>query len=482
MRTSIFKQYITLLLLLTGVLYSCKKSFLELDPKGKLIAKNTNDYNLMLNNTYFDVSGADGQVILGDEVTSVQPYYNNMSTLRSKRYFEYSDDIYQANESGTEFSVLMSQLYVYNIIINEVMDAQGGTEEQKKTYLAEALTNRAWIYFMLINYYGKPYREATAATDPGFPIVTKADVNQAKFERASVKAVYDFIIGDLQAAIPFLPLSGGNRIRVCRSGAEAILGKVYLFMGRYQDGLTQMNSAFSHLPTAYPVGLYNYNSTLAIGGKWGYNPVSTPQSYIFGVTLVPENQEVLFAKQYLNSYTFYLNDLLLTARAAALYGVNDQRLKLYAKNYFGGAVIRAGAFRKVGFLAAQIGMTMPDMYLMMAEMKARTGDVSGARADLETFRKNRMPDADAGVDLTDQTEMVKFIIDERIREFALQGYRWFDMRRLSTDPIFEGATYTHQALSESGTVISSFPLKPERLTLRFPAKVIDANPGMPNNP
>ena len=70
----------------------------------------------------------------------------------------------------------------------------------------EAMAGRAWTYFLLINYYGKPYSAATAATDPGFPIIQVADVTTTTFTRASVQEVYDFIIKDLTTAIPNLHL------------------------------------------------------------------------------------------------------------------------------------------------------------------------------------------------------------------------------------------------------------------------------------
>jgi hypothetical protein len=480
MKNSISKIYAIFFLLMVSGFVSCKKSFLEVDPKGKLIAKNANDYNLMLNNAFFNVE-TDGQIFMGDDVVSAQPYYDNMSTTRVKRYFQYADVIYEPNEDGTEFKSLMSSLYVYNVIINEVMGSEGGTDDLKKSYRAEALTNRAWVYFMLINYYGKPYNEATAATDPGFPIITTADVTNNKFERASVKAVYDFIVEDLQTAIPSLPISAGNRTRVSKSTAEALLAKVYLFMGKYKDGLGQINNAFSNLPVNYQVKLYDYNIMLTIGGEWGYNPVLTPMTYLLGVSGIPDNLEVLMAKQYPNLYTSFINDILVSPKVVGLYGPKDLRLRLLGQ-YLGGSAIKGGAMRRIGPYATQMGMSMPDMYLMKAEMKARTGDVAGASTDLKTFRENRMPVADAGVNITDQTAMIKFIIDERIREFAVQGYRWFDMRRLSVDPIFAADTYSHQVLSATGVVEATFPLKPERLTLRLPAKVINANPGMVNNP
>ena len=111
--------------------------------------------------------------------------------------------------------------------------------------------------------------------------------------------------------------------------------------------------------------------------------------------------------------------------------------------------------------------------------------MSGAIADVETLRKNRMPVADAPVPVDtagNQTNLIKFIIDERIREFALEGYRWYDMRRLSVDPLFAGMNFTHTLYNANGTT-TVFTLKqPSRLVLMFPRNVADANPEMQNNP
>lgn len=470
-----------LFLLLITVFCACKKSFLEIEPKKKLVATTASDYNLLLNNNKYVVN-ADGQVYMGDEVTTTAANYSAFESIRDKRYFEYKANIYEANEDGTEVKDLLSQLYVFNKVAGEVMNATGD-EQDKASYRAEALTNRAWIYFMLVNYYGKPYNEASSTTDLAFPIITVADVTQTKFARATVAEVYSFIINDLKTAIPDLALSKGIRVRVTKAAAEALLGKVYLFMGKYSDALIQMNNAFEHLPTGFTMALADYNSTLAIGGSWGYDPVDSPFDVIFGEMDIAGNTEVLFAKQQYNFNTSTDANILLSPAAYSLYGVGDQRLKLYSPYAAGGdPIVTPGVYRKIGVLNNQIGMTLPDMYLIRAEVKARTGDLTGAKADLETLRKKRMPATAASVNISNATAMIKFVIDERIREFALQGYRWFDMRRLSVDPIFSGASYSHQILSETGTVVSNYPLSLDRMTLKIPQKIIDANPGMTNNP
>ena len=191
------KKYTVLLLL---SLMACKKSFLEVLPKGKVIAVSYRDYELLLNNPNLLNTGADAQLLLGDEVTAIDPYYSGL-TLREQRLFTWSDQIYQPDENSPETSGPLASIYTYNKIINEVIDAPDGTSQQKSMVLAEALAGRAWTYFLLINYYGKPYQSSTAATDPGFPIITTADITVNRFTRASVQEVYDLITGDLQKDI-----------------------------------------------------------------------------------------------------------------------------------------------------------------------------------------------------------------------------------------------------------------------------------------
>src|SRR5258708_36795354 len=61
-----------------------------------------------------------------------------------------------------------------------------------------------------------------------------------------------------------------------------------------------------------------------------------------------------------------------------------------------------------------------------------------------------------------QTDLIKFIIDEGTREFAVLGYNWFTIRRLSLDPIFANTVYTHTVYNADGTVEKTFTLTPKR--------------------
>ena len=317
-------KYIPIICLFLFALSACKKEFLEITPRGNLIAQKTHDYDLLLNNLDLLNILTDAQVPMGDEMAAIEPYFSG-SPIRTQRLFRWDADIYEPEQNATEMTVPMRNVYTYNKIINEVLDSEDGTEAEKKSIRAEALAGRAWTYFLLINYYGKPY-SASSDTDLGYPIVTEADVTETQYSRASVKEVYDFIVNDLQTAIPDLPAAPWHRLRMSRAAARAMLGKVYLTMGEYQLAADQLDGALADLSAAtVPVGLYNYNSTFGPGGS--FLPIG-----LFGprYPAVPDNQENIYSKQYINPWAFSSSELPVSSPTIALYQSSDHRLNFYS--------------------------------------------------------------------------------------------------------------------------------------------------------
>jgi SusD family. len=468
-------KYIPLLL----VLFACKKSFLEIDPKGKLVAKTVNDYDLLLNNNDFlNTGGANAQVFLGDEVAAAEPYFAT-SEPRTQRLFQWEPVVYEPQEDAAETSALLRQLYVYNKIINEIGDAGNGTEARKNAIRAEARAGRAWVYFQLINYFGKPYNPASAASDPGFPVIKAADVTATQFNRAPVQEVYDFIIDDLVTAIPDLPVQTSYRLRMAKPAAEALLGKVYMFMGQFDKALPLLDDALDHLQSAsISIQLIDYNTAFAPGGM--FLPIS-----FFGPTtpVIGDDPETIYARQFSN-FWITSSELVINPATVALFGASDLRLNFYANTPFPiGPEYPAGLLRRTGPLTTSYGVVLPDVILLRAECRARTNDLAGAVADVESLRLKRMPAADAPVPAeasATQKKMIEYILDERIREFASQGVRWYDMRRLSVDPLFANIQYSHTVYAEDGTP-RTIDMPAERLVLKMPPKIMNENPGMEDN-
>ncbi|WP_163407095.1 RagB/SusD family nutrient uptake outer membrane protein [Flavobacterium ajazii] len=478
------KQYIksVVLLMIAVITGSCGEDYLEVVPKGSLIAQKVSDYERLLDDPALNTF-SNGLVPMGDEVAAVEPFFSN-ADIRNQRLFRWDDEIYNAGQTPEELTNL-NAVYTYNKVIAEVMKATDGTDTQKRALLAEAKIGRAISYFTLINYYGKPYDASTAGSNLGYPINKESDITLTNFTRNTVKEVYDFILSDITEAIPDLPAVLSKRNRASKMAGEALLGKVLMFKGEFTEASNHLQSAIDLMSSSnLTVELYNYNDTFSDEGAF------MPINFFFGPTypIAKDNQEVIYDKSNTNIWAFIQNEIVIKPETAQLYKSSDLRLNFFTNTQAFGfePVYTKGMLRRYGPLGNQIGVTIPDLILLSIEAKARLGSQQSAVADLENFRANRMPADDASIPVdvaADQDKLVKYIFEERIREFSVCGYRWLDMRRLLVDAKYSNlVNYTHDVYDEQGNLLSSHQLKPERLVLRFGQKVKAQNPNLIENP
>jgi starch-binding outer membrane protein, SusD/RagB family len=128
------------------------------------------------------------------------------------------------------------------------------SDNLKKNYIAEAKVVRAISYYGLAQLYCRPYLNPGGNT-LGLPLRLTA-VKSSGFndlERASLTAVYDQIIKDLNEAEPDLVSDHGtaalNTTRAHKNTAIAFKTRVLLTMGRYADVITEANKL---VPAAAP--------------------------------------------------------------------------------------------------------------------------------------------------------------------------------------------------------------------------------------
>nr|WP_199080710.1 RagB/SusD family nutrient uptake outer membrane protein [Pedobacter sp. ASV19] len=491
---NISKKKIVMLIVICIALTGCKK-FLEIDPKGKVLAKKLEHYNGLFNNTLlngfqnlkmtsttnattgelgysFSILGeVEAPFYMSDDMMANPSTFQNYSQIEQKSY-KWADDIYLPDDNAAEWGTMYIHNYVYNVIVNGVMNAEDGTEAEKKALQAEARVARAYMHFWVAQLFAKPFNENTAANDPGIPIVTEASTETAGYNRASVKATYDFIVNEINVAIPYLSPTTVSRGRISQLAAYSILGEVYFNMGKYAEALTPLKKAFDLVNTSkVPISLYNYNTKV---NDWYISFFPN-----LGLTNFPnpfDSYETIFVEQTAAPvYSAFSSLAVLTPETYSLFGPDDQRKKAFSnKGLF--SSLQLPGYQRSGPLTVNLGPTLPNLYLMKAECEARGGQLSDAENDLETLRKNRMPDASAQVQYSGQQELVKLILRERILEFAATGRRWFDMRRL-----FDDVNYNN--IHGSRTVDSKvYTLNKNRLTLKIPPMILNYNPSMPNNP
>ena len=109
------------------------------------------------------------------------------------------------------------------------------------------------------------------------------------------------------------------------------------------------------------------------------------------------------------------------------------------------------------------------MYLIAAECEARVGSAYEALRLLNHLRDYRIVDNHPLL-ISDRTELVRAVLDERQREFLFRGFfRIVDLKRRALDPDF-AVTVTHY--DEKGNPVVASPTSPDYLRVPLPAKVL----------
>ncbi|HMG94016.1 MAG TPA: RagB/SusD family nutrient uptake outer membrane protein [Chryseolinea sp.] len=124
---------------------------------------------------------------------------------------------------------------------NEVIDGSANTKDISDATLArlvgEAKFLRAWSYYEWVTLWG------------GVPLITSVpqSIADASQPRASVDEIYTFLINDLTAIQPDLPLSysGKDVGRATRGAAQALLGRVYMTKGDYAAAKTELLKVYN---------------------------------------------------------------------------------------------------------------------------------------------------------------------------------------------------------------------------------------------
>jgi len=320
----------------------------------------------------------------------------------------------------------------------------------KTAMAAEARFLRAFCYFDLIRWFGRvPLIERTMTAPEA-----------AKIPRTPVTEVYDFIISDLEQAIPDLPPSydAANYGRASKYGAKALLGLVYMTRSSPTYGidgatlgLNEWDKAYQQLNDIKTSGLYvfgaDYEAIFKVEGNANKENVLTipytqslPLS-VGGNFMVELGYEPYFASFNLSAQgsleakeisTEFLNmfaatDKRKTFGIATSYTVASGTYKgSYTLPVFKKYIdpTRYGNGREdwgVDFMVIRY----TDVLMMMAECTLHGG--GGSQTDVDGIVNQVRTRAGVAANAANIT--LDELFAERRKEFFSEGNRWFDLIR-----------------------------------------------------
>ncbi|SEV99393.1 RagB/SusD family nutrient uptake outer membrane protein [Chitinophaga arvensicola] len=416
-------------LVITGTV-SCKK-YLEIVPKGQKIPQTFEDYQALVESSDAHVFDYDKQNMIANDfylLASAQITVN-LSSINFN-WKEASDRVqYTVDDGG--YNAAYKGIFVYNVLVNNVKNATTGTQADKDRLIAQAKVGRSMLYFYLITSYAKMYDPATAATDPGVFLNT-SDNMEATMKQVSVKEMYDFILNDLNEALPFLPEKPVDAFFAGKGAGYALLSRVHLFMKDYASAATFAEEALKQNSALFDyVNYYNENKVLADGSATSIN---IPR-YEFKN---PENYNFNYGSQYMRSQGMYLS--MLRNSDSTQYDKGDARLKVnYVNVMFG--IEKIWAYRRLDDVNAA-GIRTPEMYYIKAECLARAGKYADAMSALNTVRRKRIiPAFYTDVTASNLNDAIALIRREFKCEYRGTGMVYLDLRRFNNDLQFK-ATVT----------------------------------------
>ncbi len=349
-----------------------------------------------------------------------------------------------------------------NLILVNIDDASG-PQDHKDAIIGQAKALRAYSYFYLIRYFQHTY--AIAQDMPGVPIYTEpASADATGNPRASVSDVYDFILEDLQEAIPLLENynRGERKTTIDRNVALGILAEVYLTMNRWNEAAEAANAAregYSLMSAAdFQAGFNDINNH-----EWMWGALQTQDQNMGDYS--PFAMWANWTREGFTFACFFLNDVF-----ARQFDPEDIRFdgQIEPDPWDAGLYI-SYKFRDTPDLTGDIVMMRAaSMWLMEAEALARAGRESEAMEILWELQDAR----NANRSESSGEELIEDILLERRKELYGEGYSWFDMIR-NQKPMYREGVHQDGLTPVDGREI--WPARSWRFVYQIPLSEINAN-------
>ncbi|AFK03779.1 RagB/SusD domain-containing protein [Emticicia oligotrophica DSM 17448] len=373
-----------------------------------------------------------------------------------------------------------------NLVLDALPKVEKMTQANKDFVEAQALFIRGLLYFELMRAYAyEPSVELKEVSKGGVPLLKSGvvDATQIKLEgRASINDVYESIYADLNNSIA--KFTSANKAASAafanKTAAQAMLSRVALYRGDYANAAKYATDALA----AGSVGRFQARDNYVSAWRSANHPES-----IFEIQY-QTNENIGVNTSLQTTYTTLIasgnrtttggfGDLVPTKALLDAYEserdstgkvIVDVRRSMYELGTAGRGTAEIECTKFLG-RSGQVNLDnipvirVSEMYLNRAEALARTGNVTGALADLNVIRTRAgLP---AAKDLAGAA-LINEILKQRRLELAFEGHRFFDLKRLGLD------------ISKAAPV-QSIGFTDFRMLAPLPVREIQANPNLKQN-
>lgn len=315
-------------------------------------------------------------------------------------------------------------IYGANAVLEGLTTANGMSTIKIQQLGGEARFLRAFCYYYMVNCWGD------------VPLITTTNVNKtALARRTATDSIYKLIVSDLQWAGSVLPAaySSGEKVRATKWAAIALLARIYLQMGNWEDAMIQSSNVINagmYTTLAIPDSVFLRNSRSAILQVWRNEGYTYP-----GQTFLPVAE---------GSISFYP----FTDNFMERFETGDKRRDSWSRSFVYAGSLYYYCYKYRNRTATTDGqaeylmvLRIEEQFLIRAEAMAQLNNITAAITDLNILR------ARAGLPLLSDTMIKDSCLlavekERRMELFTEWGDRWIGLKRTGRLNMVIGALKT----------------------------------------
>lgn len=411
-------------LLLSLTITSCD-DYLDEIPKGSKIPQALVDFEALIRDEYTNHTVNVNQALhlLNDKYVAAATLSFDRLTRANYLWDETANRIQlNMSDEGTYY-FSYSAISTFNLIIENALSTTEAIEADQRELWAEAKILRAMSYFNLVNYYADTYEATTAASKLSVPLITSADIN-APSTQVSIQEMYDFILNDVEEALPFLPTVSPTVLHPNLGTGYAFYARVYLQMNNFTEALNLANMALAENDELFDWKDFYDTNRAIIEDPDSYTSLPSPMGY-----------------DYVENYNYrhgavarFTSENDISTERSERFETGDARfLSRWKKRSVG-----AETFYK-STLSGNFnygGITTVETYLIKAECLARNNQIDEAMEVLNKVRKTRiLPDLYQDMTASNKNDAVQSILETKNNELILTLIPFCDSRRLNAEGV-----------------------------------------------
>lgn len=457
------RKYISLLGVLLVSFSSCKKlddvnPTDTIDPSKAFRNVKDLDLGLLGAYAYLDYTLMGSNAIVSDEITV--PDENTVSNTEAYRWL-YNSGSGSVTSAFDDYYVVIDRL---NRVLTAIpnVEATGADLALKQRYQGELLALRAYSHLELLRAYASSYDNGAL----GVPYMKASIIGYPA--RDKFEAVVANIKADLLEAKDLIPASFTDRTRITKTAVAALQARTALYERNWTEAVNYSTEVINAIPLAtrsqFP-DIWTDKSEAEV--IWKLKRVGS-DSRIGAFFFRETGGLVLYAPSFelINSFD-PTNDIRYSSYITYSPNRGAGKSAYLIKKYIGGDATAPGRADVKLFRTAE-------MLLIRSEAQAELASGS-ASTDLNTLRAARIaaytPETFASKDA-----LITAIYQERFKELAFEGHRFFDLRRrkLPVERLPEDAI----------NAVGAVKLEPTQAQYAFPipAREISVNRNMEQNP